>query len=52
VVPFRLMGGTAESLLTKSDCPVLVVKAPGGKTALTSGRAAGGAETADRDYNP
>jgi hypothetical protein len=47
-----LMGSTAESVLSKADCPVLVVKSPGGETALTSGRAAAGAETADRDDNP
>ncbi len=44
-----LMGSTAESVLSKADCPVLVVKSPRGETASTTGRAATGAETADRD---
>jgi len=41
-----LMGNTAESVLPKADCPVLVVKSSRGETALTSDRAATGAETA------
>jgi nucleotide-binding universal stress UspA family protein len=40
-----LMGNTAESVLPKADCPVLVVKPFWGETVCTSGRAAAGAET-------
>jgi nucleotide-binding universal stress UspA family protein len=37
-----LIGNTAESVLPKADCPVLVVKSPRGETAPTSGQAVTG----------
>jgi nucleotide-binding universal stress UspA family protein len=41
-----LMGNTAESVLPRADCPVLVVKPPRVETALTSCRASTGEQTA------
>jgi hypothetical protein len=39
------MGNTAESVLAKADCPVLVCKSFRGEAALRSGRAAIEAKT-------
>jgi nucleotide-binding universal stress UspA family protein len=41
-----LMGNTAESVLPKAECPVLVVKSSRGTPAPTSDRGVSGAETA------
>ena len=41
-----LMGNTAESVLPKADCPVLVVKLSQGDMALTTTQTATGAEPA------